>query len=375
MKILYDYQIFWDQQYGGPSRYFVNLAKNLIQNNEIKICAPLYINKYLSELPKHSVQGLEVSNKITRFIPTNIKNKINELIFNRLNKKLTNTFYEKFKPDIVHKTYYDKYEKKDKPSVITVYDLIHEKFHKEYRKNSSYRPKKIALENADKIICISKNTANDLKEYYNINEDKIEVVYLANSLLNTNEDYKYSSYLDITDKNYLLFVGKRFGYKNFLNFIKAYSYSSQLKKDFKIICFGNIPFTNTEKLEFKRLKLNSKNIIQVTGNDKLLTHLYQNAKALIYPSLYEGFGIPILEAMSLNCPVICSNAASLTEVGGSAVEYFNPHNLEEIKNTIIKTIYNNSNLKLLIKEGQKQEKLFSWKKCSDETLSIYKKLI
>jgi len=374
MKIMYDYQIFWDQEYGGPSRYFINLAKHLTQTEEINICAPFYINNYLREIPKDIIYGLKISKLFPKNFPIKFKNSLINPIFESLNKKLSNRFCKKNNPDIVHKTYFKDGEKKNKPVVVTVYDLVHEKFFKEYNRDEFYRPKKEALESADKIICISNNTAKDLKEFYNIDNKKIETIYLGNSLKDNFKNTQNNQSMKKFEKDYLLFVGKRRGYKNFLNFLKAYSYSDNLKKNFIIICFGSMKFTKEEILEFKKLKLNQENIIHVNGDDKLLSEYYMNAKALIYPSLYEGFGLPILEAMSFNCPVICSNTGSIPEVGGEAVEYFDPYDIDAMSEKINKIVSDDSKLKNLIAKGQIHQKLFSWQKCSNQTLDLYKKL-
>ena len=102
-----------------------------------------------------------------------------------------------------------------------------------------------------------------------------------------------------------------------------------------------------------------------------MINLYKNALALVYPSLYEGFGIPLLEAMSCKCPVISSNVSSIPEVVGDAGEYFNPKNIEEIREAIENVFYSNERIKELKTKGLEREKLFSWKKCAKETLAIY----
>jgi glycosyltransferase involved in cell wall biosynthesis len=375
MKILFDYQIFLNQEYGGPSRYFVNLAKAIIKKETLKICAPIHINNYLQEIPKNFIYGLKLPKQYSNYFPYKIKSIINKFLVSPLNKRLNNLFSMRYNPDIVHKTYYDSENRINKPTVLTVYDLIHEKFYKDYNKSKFYRPKKKALENADKIICISKNTSNDLIKYYDVDKKKIEIIYLANSFSNIACNLPPTRVVSEIKKDYLLYVGKRSGYKNFLNFIKAFSISSKLKRDFCIICFGNREFTRDEINEFSKLKLNDKNIIHINGDDFLLSHLYKNARALIYPSLYEGFGLPILEAMSFNCPVICSNTSSIPEVGGDAVKYFNPYDITEISQIICNTVYSDYTITSLINKGKIQEKLFTWQKCSENTLKVYKKLL
>ena len=111
------------------------------------------------------------------------------------------------------------------------------------------------------------------------------------------------------------------------------------------------------------------------ANDDLLANLYQNATALIYPSKYEGFVLPILEAMSFSCPVICSNVSSIPEVAGTAVEYFNPEIIEDIEKKISGTVFSENKIKNLKTLGNERIKLFSWSKCAKQTLNVYKTLI
>ena len=374
MNILYDHQIFIDQSYGGPSRYFFNIIEEIKKKENLKISAPIHINQYLSKLPRDLVHGYNINYLMSENIPFRIR----EIIRNKFIDKI-NLFYWKksiknFKPDIIHKTYYDNYEKIKIPTVLTVYDLIHEKYHELYRKKKDYRPKEKAINNADKIICISQNTKNDLIQYYDVDKKKIEVIYLASNI-NKKEALLSRDTEKIPFKDFLLFVGKRWGYKNFENLIKVYANSNQLKKDFKIVCFGGGEFSKSEKENFASLKLDQKNIIQTFGDDSILCQLYKNARALIYPSLYEGFGLPILEAMSPNCAVICGNTSSMTEVGGSAVLYFDPNNLDEMTKVIKQNIYSNQTLDNFINLGKERAKFFSWEKCGKETLDCYNQVI
>ena len=375
MKILYDHQIFLNQEYGGPSRYFVNLIKKIINGNEIKVSAPLHINNHLRQLPNRVIFGLKISKKFRKFIPQKIKNEFNNFILNPVNNSLTGSIIKKFNPEVVHQTYFENGYKKTRPTIITIYDLIHEKFFIEYGKDKNYRPKKNAIENADKIICISENTAKDLIDIYKVKKNKIEIIYLSNSLEEELILITPKINLNNLNKNYLLFVGKRDGYKNFINFIKAYSQSEKLKKDFKIVCFGNLEFSKQEKSLFKSLNLNFENIIHIKGDDLTLSHLYKNAKALVYPSLYEGFGLPILEAMNFDCPVICSNTSSMPEVAGKSAQYFDPQNIDSIQEAVTKMVYDETLSKNLIEKGKLQAKQFSWKRCANSTLNVYSKVV
>ena len=176
----------------------------------------------------------------------------------------------------MHRTYYDDY-KTNLPVVLTVYDLIHEKYYDLYGKDKGYRPKKKAIERADRIICISKNTLNDLGYYYDIRNKKTDIIYLGSDLLN------FDSHQQINIKNYdyryLLFVGKRTGYKNFISLLKAYSNSKKLQKDFKIKCFGGgkpskneIDLLNSFKIPLDCIEFISGDDIEQLVYIKMLVH-------------------------------------------------------------------------------------------------------
>ena len=122
------------------------------------------------------------------------------------------------------------------------------------------------------------------------------------------------------------------------------------------------------------LGLNIKNIIHINGNENFLKSLYTNAEFLIYPSKYEGFGIPILESFSQNCPVLCSNTSSLPEVADDAALFFNPDEPEEISLTIDRFLQSSESRNILIGKGLERLKKFSWEKCAKQTLNVYQNL-
>ena len=371
MNILYDHQIFIDQTYGGPSKYFLKLVENISDEHFVKICAPLHINNYLKNLSEEKVFGYKLNNLYFEKIPFKLKKILVKNIINRINIFYLNKISKSYKPNLIHMTSFDVYKSK-LPVVITIYDLIHEKYHHMYGKNSEFRPKKKAIERADEIICISKNTLKDLHYYYDIKNKNTSVIYLGCDL-KSNKNQILDEKSEIKE-NFILYVGKRIKYKNFYNFIKAYSLSDSLKKDFKVYCFGGGNFTKNEIVTFKNLNIKLDRIKYFFGDDKMLENLYRNAKALVYSSKYEGFGLPVLEAMSLECPVICSKVASIPEVGGDTVTYFDPDDVENIKESIYETIYSDNKLLSLKKKALKKSRQFNWSKCALETLSIYKKL-
>lgn len=362
------------QTYGGISRYFISLHKNLSNFEEVqsRIIAPLYVNTYLNNSFLSGVTGMPVP-----VIPKTAR--IRNNILPVLNSLLVPHILKSFGPDIVHETYYSSksYAPSGSMRVITVYDMIHERFQKYFSdKDPTSTIKRHAVNRAHHVICISNNTKNDLVDLFSIPEEKISVVYLAAELENNNSYMlRDTRQFNTVDKPYLLYVGSREGYKNFSGFLEAISINTFLKNNFILLCFGGGKFTKNENNLIRELGFSKDSVIQTGQNDFQLARIYENAVAFIFPSLYEGFGIPPLEAMSSGCPVICSNVSSIPEVVGNAGEYFDPYNPESIASAIEAVVLYPARRKELIEFGKLRCKEFSWKKCANETLNIYRSIL
>jgi glycosyltransferase involved in cell wall biosynthesis len=364
MKILFDYAIFFHQKLGGVSRYFLNLKKfiNINKKIEAKIFAPFHTNKFLSN---------ENNTFSFNFYIDNYPN-YSRRILNILNHNLSKVYCKFFRPNIIHKTFYNKDFNFDSniKKVITVYDLIHEIYYNEYHQPKGYLPKKESLSNVDFIICPSIKTKSDLIHYYNIKEEKIKVIYMGVhqfekvEAINFNKDYS----------PFILYVGERKRYKNFLNLLKAISIKKNINNDFKLICFGGGSLTKNEQEIIADLKIDVNKIIQVEGDDSDLYHYYKKATAFVFPSKYEGLGLPQLEAMSLGCPVISSNHEAIIESVGNAAAIFDPNKPEDIAETLNNYLYSSEKLNSLKSKGLARSKLFSLEKCALETVAVYKNL-
>ena len=177
-----------------------------------------------------------------------------------------------------------------------------------------------------------------------------------------------------TLQNFILYVGSRSNYKNFEKFIESYSLSEKLKKDFSLIIFGgeNPKLNGLNILKKFNIKKNKFKFINGSNND--LKHYYKNVRLFVYPSRYEGFGIPLIESMRMGCPVISSDGGALKEIGGDGISYFNPDDTENIKYKLESLIYDNSKLDNIIDYGYERCKKYSWKKCAAETYDIYDNL-
>ena len=378
IKILFDPQIFCAQVYGGVSRYFCELASRLPAVNSnflIKIIAPLYVNEYISLVPKSLVRGFPAPKFIcrgyTRFISFVRSG------FRFFGIGLGTTYIHLVNPDIVHQTYFypiNTFHRRAK-RVLTIYDMIHEKFPSDFPSNDkTAKYKKLAALSADHIICISESTRRDVIDILGVESHKTSVVYLGFSfftpLKNTPNDVDH-----FFTRPYLLYVGQRGGYKNFEQFIRAYVKSKALTEAFRIICFGGGAFTPNEIRIMSDLGISRDAVLQISGHDQLLGHFYKNAAAFVYPSLYEGFGIPPLEAMSQGCPVVCSLGSSIPEVVGDAGEYFDPNNVLDICKAIERVVFSKARTRELQLMGERQLTKFSWDKCAQETGEVYLNLI
>jgi len=366
VRIAFDSQTFCNQSYGGISRYFVRLAEQLIfRNHDVCIFAPLHRNRYVKDLSSGIVQGYGLNN----YMP-----KTSRLMF-LLNHFLSRIAIKHWQPQIVHETYYSTIGSapKDCPTVITVYDMIHELFEKQFSsRDHTSRLKKISVKRADHIICISESTRQDLIQLLGVDEKKVSVVYLGFEKFST--DSKKQKKISAINKPYLFFVGDRGNYKNFLRFIHAIGSSKRLKNEFNIICFGGGRFVSSELAIFSELGFKKDQVIHKEGDDILLGECYDHATAFVYPSLYEGFGLPPLEAMAHNCPVISSNTSSMPEIIGDAAEFFDPKSIEDISASIERVVYSPNRTNTLIKQGEKRLTNYSWELCATQTLQIYSSL-
>jgi len=249
--------------------------------------------------------------------------------------------------------------------------MVHERFAQDFsRYDTTTRDKAIAIERADHVICISESTRNDLVSILGINPSKTTVVQLG---FNLTIEAEHVEKLSNLVRPILLYVGGRHGYKNFNALLQAYATSNFLIKEFDLVCFGGGEFTPMEKAFHRDYHIPVDRIRQVSGSDALLAQYYKSASVFIYPSLYEGFGIPPLEAMSFGCPVVASNVSSIPEVVGDAAELVDPYDPGQITDSIERLVLDENLRNSMITRGRDRVKLFSWDRCAIETLGVYQK--
>lgn len=368
MKIAYDPQVFSFQVYGGVSRYFCEIAARIATqpNAQVSIIAPLHVNAYLKNIPPGLVSGCHGLNARHLRLPQR-----------GLSMLIGEGMLHAAAPDLVHETYYFPYRLGPRRArrVLTIYDMIHEKFSSNIaRSDRAARYKALAAERADHVICISESTRRDAIEILGLAPEKTTVIYLGCDLMKPEQLTTENLRLP-TREPYLLYVGLRGTYKNFLRFLEAYATSPQLRTGYQLICFGGGALCADELKAIHAFGLATGQVIQLAGDDQLLAQLYEHASAFVYPSLYEGFGIPPLEAMAHDCPVVCSNTSSIPEVVGDAGEYFEPNSIESMRTAMERVVGSDSHRKELIEKGRVRLKSFSWDRCALETLDVYQKLL
>jgi glycosyltransferase involved in cell wall biosynthesis len=367
IRILYDYQAFSRQFYGGVSRYFVELARLLsrLENTEVKILAPLYINHYLKELGPGIVSGRQVAQAP----------KAAGKLFNIYNRVATRHQAASYQPDIVHETYYAQQSiplHSNQARVITVYDMIHERFPEYFPGwDKTAVTKQLAVARADHVICISETTRRDLLEIGNVRPDKVSVVHLGFNSPQTPD----APTEPLINGPYLLHVGIRSGYKNFQRLLEAYGNSPTLHDHYRLVCFGGGKFSPAEERQRKTLGLAADRLVWMGGSDNVLMQLYRHAAAFVYPSLYEGFGIPPLEAMAHDCPVVCSTGGSISEVVGDAGEFFDPCDTDAIAQAIENAAGSQERTAELCALGRQRITCFTWKQCASGTHAVYSDLL
>ena len=331
MRVLYDYQAFDMQTHGGVSRCFSELYQRLPPSVEAKIGVQETNNVYLQQLgfPK---QG----DLYKRFLCAHdslVKKFLYKLYYNFYyheysrwdrwpihNRFFSTKLLKEKKYDVFHPTFYDDYFLKyvgKKPFVLTVHDMIPELYPQFYPENDFQVVKKrILIPKADHIIAVSNHTKKDLMRLFHIPEEKISVIYHGAST----KPFVCSK-ATLFDFPYILYVGDRQFYKNFDLFIKACLPTLRKYKDIKVVCTGK-SFNKEEVALFQKEGVAERFVHKFVRSDQMMFDVYHNALVFVYPSAYEGFGIPILEAYKAGCPVMLNEASCFPEIAGNAAIYF-----------------------------------------------------
>jgi glycosyltransferase involved in cell wall biosynthesis len=265
------------------------------------------------------------------------------------------------------------------PRVISVMDLSFLQFPELFNKSDMYQLKnwtKYSVKKASKILTISNSSRNDIIETYNVPEKRVLTIYPGIKQSVALEPRVYAmnqlkAKYGISD-NYILFVGTLQPRKNIGRLIEAFSkINNDDVKDLQLVIIGKKGWLYESILEAPEKFDVADRVTFLEGvNDEELSVFYKHALCYVLPSLYEGFGLPVVEAMKHGCPVITSNVSSLPEAGGDAALYVDPENVDDIAEKIVQLVTDKDLRKELSEKGKKQAAKFSWEKTAKETLKV-----
>ncbi|MFH1833046.1 MAG: glycosyltransferase family 1 protein [Candidatus Levyibacteriota bacterium] len=376
----------WNES--GVGRYIRNLIKNLLIQDS-KNSYVLFVNSLDSENIKYQISNIKYANKNLKIITTDIRwhSFKEQLIFpSILNKENL---------DLVHFPYFSVPIFYNKPFVVTIHDLIINHFSTGLASTLSaplYQLKLLgykfvisqAVKKAKKVITVSNTTKDEIIDHFGVDDKKVIVTYEGVD----KQKSKIKNQKSKIDKPYFLYVGNAYPHKNLERLLEAFCLfchpelvsGSQLNRDSdlrqndtKLIFVGkNDYFYERLKKRVNEMGLKDSVIFYGEVSDEELVYLYKNAKALVLPSLMEGFGLPALEAMSLGCLVLASDIPSFREICQDAAIYFNPNNVNDLAKKLKEICFNDLNhFSDFIKKGRERASSFSWGKMTKKTLEVY----
>lgn len=357
--------MFAAQRYGGISRYFCDLRDDLrLAGIPSVVLAPIWRTEVLAR--GEGSRGLPLPERLEfRGVPRLLQ------LLSNIDRRLRLPLLRSGGNQVLHPTYYSSCTPtRHLPMVVTVFDMIHERFPELFPPNNTIEQKRRAILAADAIIAISNHTKECLAERYNISADRISVVHLGVPQLTTRNSLPG---LTKTFPPFILYVGSRRGYKNFDALLTAFAHSGLAKDGIHLVAFGGGPLSTAERQRAAQLAID-RYLIQVEGDDATLAAAYQQAQALVYPSLDEGFGLPPLEAMSHGCPVVASDAGAIPEVVDQAGYLFDPTNVEDIASALLYVVSNQDLRQKLVDNGKSRVSFFSRERQVQGTIEVYRRV-
>ena len=359
MRVLVDYQIFLSQKYGGISNYhsIIHRTINGMQSESVSTILALGSdNKYIK------AQGGILK-------PLNIRGKGKRIL-----QSINQYALERSLPgyDVFHPTYYDNYfldVEKMPPFVITVHDVIPERFFSDERSRLEIANKKNLINKATGIIAISETTKRQLMHFYDVAPESITVIPHGSP-----EDFiqlAHTPYVKPDQPPYILYVGLRWAYKNFMFFLEGIA-DFLRKHDIQLWIAG--PAATAEEIkEIARLKITGHVVFKVRPSQAELYRLYNQAFSFAFPSLDEGFGLPLLEAAAASCPVVCSDIDIFHEIAGDSALYFDTSSRDSITEQFELLLTDSTLRQTLVQKAGDNLNRFSWKEAAQKTLEVYHK--
>jgi len=360
VDVVFGPEIF-GQRYGGISRYVIELHRRLPDLGvSSTVFAGVHRNGYLRGVDR--VRGVHV--------PARFQKARTRPFEERANEVLVRAWAGSGGPSSVyHQTYYhgDAGKHRRGPVVVTAYDLIHAKLSQYFPPDDpTVADQRAAFARADLVLAISHSTAKDLQEVLGVPAAKISVTHLGVSAPTAGPRAATGR-----ARPFLLYVGLRYGYKNWERFVRAMAICRAVD-DLDLVCVGG-PFTRDESGLLDELGLSSR-VHRAAAGDDLLDAYYREAVAFVYPSMYEGFGLPPLEAMARSCPVLAADTGSIPEVLGDAAVLADPASVESLAEGLIQVVRPDRR-NALVQAGHERVQQFTWDRTAASTVKSYHSLV
>lgn len=358
MRVAFDEQIFALQAYGGISRMFAELAKVFIEDPDLGVeLLPLnapVINRYL----------LDNDTLRTRMAVRDAGHEYKSLAryMMRVQPRPGN--------EVVHNTFYLPHGLSGYPKakrIVTVHDMIPELMPQTRRRLDFLTLKKRYVTRADHVICVSEATKADLIKIYGQIDAPISVVHHGVDPAFTPGAARHPG----LPAKYILDVGNRSQYKDAVVLMRAFAQVAKDEPDLALLFVGGGPFTADEQRTLQQLGIENR-AVQVNLPDSAMPAAYGNAQAMVFPSRFEGFGLPALEAMACGTPTILANATSLPEVGGDAAAYFPPGDDSALAAEITRVLHDEQWREQLTHAGLERAGQFTWRKAAIKTIDVYR---
>jgi len=355
VRVLIDDQIFISQVRGGVSRYFAELMKYLRRGEapDVELVQPWRWTRNI-----HAEEaGLAAT------LPTPVGRRPFVLrTANRIAGRYGGS-------EVIHHTYYNCKYLKLKPSalrVVTVYDIIPEIFPELFPDGNPHEGKREFVEAADLVLCISASTRDDLVRLYGLPIAPVVVTPLG-------VDYSFRPGLPplpSLPSPYVLFVGNRKAYKDFDVLVEAFVSLAARHADVWLVVVGGGPFDRAEEESMRRKGIRER-VYRTSLSDPELPAAYANASCFVFPSRYEGFGLPTVEAMAAGCPVILADSSTHPEIGGEAAMYFPPGDSEALA-AALSRVHSDAALRRVLSERSLLRAAdFSWQQTATATVRAY----
>jgi len=378
MRVLFDYQAFECQSAGGISRSFAELCRSMANDGVecilgLKESDNVYLDGF-AHRPLNYTHDLFYGKKQLFTGQWRITRKILSLFgqdsdFRDINQRYSIELLKNRDFDVFHPTFFDPYflpYLKGKPFVLTIHDMIPELYPQYFRRDDfQIIGKRILAPEASAVIAVSETTKRDIVRILGIPEEKVHVIYHGCSFGASENSRALFGF------PYILYIGDRYGYKNFSRFIEHSAGFLKRNVAYRIVCTGK-EFSSDERQLFESLGISDRMVHHWVKSDEEFHSIYHYAACFVYPSGYEGFGIPILEAYASDCPVLLNRMDCFTEIAGDAAVYFSFSDPSDLAAKLDYLVFMSAEERGgLLNRQRERLSLYSWDKSAEKLRQVY----